>query len=192
MVEADDVGIAEEQQGRAALVAHGDLVDVAVVVRVLAHAGLDRGRGLQVRVVAAAVAAGKDVDRALAVATAGPSGPEKAQALRIGASGFTRFQSELQQNVLTKSGDAAELRGRAVYTTLKSYEQARESGKPEAIIDKMVEGRLRKFYEEAVLLKQVFVVDGERTVEEGRDAVRELDPGQLERVARLARSSPSP
>jgi elongation factor Ts len=44
-------------------------------------------------------------------------------------------------------------------------EQARESGKPEAIIDKMVEGRLRKFYEEAVLLKQVFVVDGERTVE---------------------------
>jgi methyl-accepting chemotaxis protein len=47
-------------------------------------------------------------ERLLAVATAGPSGPEKAQALRIGASGFTRFQSELQQNVLTKSGDAAE------------------------------------------------------------------------------------
>ena len=44
-------------------------------------------------------------------------------------------------------------------------EQARESGKPEAIIDKMVEGRMRKFYEESVLLKQVFVVDGERTVE---------------------------
>lgn len=44
-------------------------------------------------------------------------------------------------------------------------EQARESGKPESIIDKMVEGRLRKFYEESVLLKQVFVVDGERTVE---------------------------
>ena len=44
-------------------------------------------------------------------------------------------------------------------------EQARESGKPESIIDKMVEGRLRKFYEEAVLLKQVFVMDGERTVE---------------------------
>jgi elongation factor Ts len=44
-------------------------------------------------------------------------------------------------------------------------EQARESGKPESIIDKMVEGRLRKFYEESVLLKQVFLVDGERTVE---------------------------
>jgi elongation factor Ts len=44
-------------------------------------------------------------------------------------------------------------------------EQARDSGKPENIIDKMVEGRLRKFYEEAVLLKQVFVIDGERSVE---------------------------
>jgi elongation factor Ts len=44
-------------------------------------------------------------------------------------------------------------------------EQARESGKPESIIEKMVEGRVRKFYEEAVLLKQVFVIDGERSVE---------------------------
>ncbi len=40
-------------------------------------------------------------------------------------------------------------------------EQARESGKPEAIIAKMVEGRLRKFYEETVLLEQVFVIDNE-------------------------------
>ena len=44
-------------------------------------------------------------------------------------------------------------------------EQARESGKPEEIIDKMVEGRLRKFYEESVLMSQVFVIDGENTVE---------------------------
>jgi elongation factor Ts len=44
-------------------------------------------------------------------------------------------------------------------------EQARESGKPEAIIEKMVEGRLRKFYEESTLLKQAFVMDTERTVE---------------------------
>ncbi|HXI87372.1 MAG TPA: translation elongation factor Ts [Parvularculaceae bacterium] len=43
-------------------------------------------------------------------------------------------------------------------------EQARSSGKPEAIIDKMVEGRLRKFYEESVLLEQIFVVDGETRV----------------------------
>ena len=44
-------------------------------------------------------------------------------------------------------------------------DQARESGKPEEIIDKMVEGRLRKFYEESVLMSQVFVIDGENTVE---------------------------
>jgi elongation factor Ts len=43
-------------------------------------------------------------------------------------------------------------------------EQARASGKPENIIEKMVEGRLRKFYEEVALLDQVFVVDGENKV----------------------------
>ena len=40
-------------------------------------------------------------------------------------------------------------------------DQARSSGKPENIIEKMVEGRLRKFYEESVLLEQIFVIDGE-------------------------------
>ncbi len=40
-------------------------------------------------------------------------------------------------------------------------EQARDSGKPEEIIAKMVEGRLRKFYEETVLLEQIFVIDNE-------------------------------
>jgi elongation factor Ts len=43
-------------------------------------------------------------------------------------------------------------------------EQARASGKPEAIVERMVEGRLRKFYEEFVLLEQIFVVDGESKV----------------------------
>jgi elongation factor Ts len=43
-------------------------------------------------------------------------------------------------------------------------EQARESGKPENIIEKMVEGRLRKFYEEVVLSEQVWVIDGESRV----------------------------
>ncbi len=43
-------------------------------------------------------------------------------------------------------------------------EQARASGKPEEIINKMVEGRLRKYYEEVVLTEQVYVVDGETRV----------------------------
>ena len=43
-------------------------------------------------------------------------------------------------------------------------EQAKESGKPENIIDKMVEGRLRKYYEEVALMSQVYVIDGETKV----------------------------
>ena len=43
-------------------------------------------------------------------------------------------------------------------------EQSRASGKPENIIEKMVEGRLRKYYEEVVLLEQVFVIDGETRI----------------------------
>jgi elongation factor Ts len=43
-------------------------------------------------------------------------------------------------------------------------EQAADSGKSEEIVNRMVEGRLRKFYEETVLLDQVFVIDGETRV----------------------------
>jgi elongation factor Ts len=43
-------------------------------------------------------------------------------------------------------------------------EQARASGRPDNIIEKMVEGRIRKFYEEVVLLEQLWVHDGESRV----------------------------
>ena len=43
-------------------------------------------------------------------------------------------------------------------------EQARESGKPEEIIEKMIVGRIQKYYEEVVLNEQVFVIDGENRV----------------------------
>ncbi|UXN60249.1 translation elongation factor Ts [Phyllobacterium zundukense] len=55
---------------------------------------------------------------------------------------------------------AAVEREKAVFT-----ESARQSGKPENIIEKMVEGRLRKFYEEVVLLSQAFVINPDLTVE---------------------------
>jgi elongation factor Ts len=45
-------------------------------------------------------------------------------------------------------------------------EQAAGSGKPAAIIDKMIEGRIRKYYEEVVLLEQVWVHDGESRVKQ--------------------------
>ncbi|KAB0681796.1 translation elongation factor Ts [Aureimonas leprariae] len=44
-------------------------------------------------------------------------------------------------------------------------EQSRASGKPDAIIEKMVEGRMRKFFEESVLLSQAFVINPDLTVE---------------------------
>lgn len=60
----------------------------------------------------------------------------------------------------TSGVDPAALeRERAVLT-----EQARASGKPDAIIEKMVTGRIQKYYEEVVLLEQVWVHDGESRV----------------------------
>ncbi|MEP0520841.1 MAG: translation elongation factor Ts [Hyphomicrobiales bacterium] len=52
-------------------------------------------------------------------------------------------------------------------------DQAKASGKPDAVVEKMVEGRIRKFYEEVTLLKQTFVIDPDVTVE-----------GALERLAK--------
>ena len=49
-------------------------------------------------------------------------------------------------------------------------EQARESGKPDNIIEKMIEGRIRKFYEEVVLLSQAWVMDPDITVQKAIDA----------------------
>lgn len=43
-------------------------------------------------------------------------------------------------------------------------DQARQSGKAEDIIAKMVEGRLRKYYEEVCLLEQIYVIDGESKI----------------------------
>ena len=52
-------------------------------------------------------------------------------------------------------------RERAIFS-----EQAQASGKPPAVIEKMVEGRIRKFYEEVVLLKQAFVMNPDQTIEQ--------------------------
>jgi len=45
-------------------------------------------------------------------------------------------------------------------------EQARTSGKPESIIEKMIEGRIRKYYEEVVLLEQLFVMDDKMKIKD--------------------------
>ncbi len=67
-------------------------------------------------------------------------------------------------------------------------DQARQSGKPENIIEKMVEGRLRKFYEEVVLLKQAFVLNPDVTVEKAlKDAEKEIGaPAKITGYLRFA------
>ena len=67
-------------------------------------------------------------------------------------------------------------------------DQARASGKPENIIEKMVEGRLRKFYEEVVLLKQAFVINPDLTVEKAlQDAEKEIGaPAKITGFVRFA------
>ncbi|MDE2166654.1 MAG: elongation factor Ts [Alphaproteobacteria bacterium] len=65
-------------------------------------------------------------------------------------------------------------------------EQAKASGKPDAIIDKMVEGRLKKFYEDTVLLEQVYVVDGESKVAKVVEAAAK-DSGASVKLAGFAR-----
>lgn len=44
--------------------------------------------------------------------------------------------------------------------------QALEEGKPEQVVDRIVEGRMAKYYQEAVLLEQAFIRDEERTVDD--------------------------
>ena len=67
-------------------------------------------------------------------------------------------------------------------------DQARQSGKPENIIEKMVEGRLRKFYEEVVLLKQAFVLNPDLTVEAAlKDAEKQIGaPAKISAYLRFA------
>ena len=52
-------------------------------------------------------------------------------------------------------------REKSIYT-----DQAKQSGKPEKIIEKMIDGRLNKFYQENVLLEQTFVKDPDKTVQD--------------------------
>jgi elongation factor Ts len=72
-------------------------------------------------------------------------------------------------------------RERAIYMG-----QARESGKPESILEKMVDGKMRKFYEEVVLLDQKYVKDPDKTIQ---DYLNELvaKVGEKVMIRRFAR-----
>ncbi len=75
-------------------------------------------------------------------------------ALQIAASSPLGIEpQDIPQDVLERE--------RAIYMA-----QARESGKPENIIEKMVEGKMRKFYEEAALLNQPYVKDPDKSIQD--------------------------
>jgi elongation factor Ts len=87
---------------------------------------------------------------------------DKAKLAALGKQLAMHIAATNPQALDISSVSAADLdRERAVLS-----EQARASGKPEEIIGKMVEGRLRKYYEEVVLLEQVYVIDGESRVKQ--------------------------
>ncbi|MCZ8179546.1 MAG: translation elongation factor Ts [Rhizobium sp.] len=65
-------------------------------------------------------------------------------------------------------------------------EQSRASGKPDAIIEKMVEGRMRKFFEEVALLSQAFVINPDQTVGDAIKAA-EKEAGAPIEVSGMAR-----
>ena len=68
-------------------------------------------------------------------------------------------------------------------------EQALDEGKPEKVVDKIVEGTLEKFYAEAALLDQVYVKDNEKKVgdlvERGDRQARRKHPRRALRAFQL-------
>ena len=107
----------------------------------------------------------------LGVLVALSSAGDKARVAEIGKQLAMHVAATNPQAVSIAELDPAVVeRERAIYA-----DQARTSGKPENIIEKMVEGRIRKFHEEAVLLEQVFVVDTDKRVKEAvQAAAKEL------------------
>ncbi len=67
-------------------------------------------------------------------------------------------------------------------------EDEKNAGKPDAILEKIVEGRMSKFYEEIVLMEQVFIKDDKKKVKDLlSEAVAELGESiQISRMARFA------
>ena len=65
-------------------------------------------------------------------------------------------------------------------------DQARASGRPDEVIEKMVEGRLRKYYEELVLLEQTFVIDNQTKIAKVLEDAAE-DTGAPVRISEFIR-----
>lgn len=97
---------------------------------------------------------------AIAVLVALESKGDKGKLMEVGKQIAMHIAASRPQS-LTKDGISPEViqREKDVFT-----EQSRASGKPDDIIAKMIDGRIRKFLEEIVLLDQIFVIDGKSKI----------------------------
>ena len=98
----------------------------------------------------------------IAVLVAIESAGDQAALTEMGRKIAMHVAATQPQSLSTDDLDPAAVeREKAIFT-----EQALESGKPAQVVEKMVEGRIRKFFEEVVLLKQAFVMNPDQTVEQ--------------------------
>ena len=90
------------------------------------------------------------------------SSADQAKLTELGRKIGMHIAATQPQSLSTDDLDPAAVeRERAIFS-----EQAAQSGKPANVVEKMVEGRIRKFYEEVVLLKQAFVMNPDQTIEQ--------------------------
>ncbi len=112
------------------------------------------------------------------------SGADKAKLKELGRKIAMHVAATQPLSLSTSDLDPAAVeRERAIFS-----EQAAASGKPPAVVEKMVEGRIRKFFEEVVLTKQAFVMNPDQTIEQLVEATgKELgSPIELVGFTRLA------
>ncbi len=96
----------------------------------------------------------------IAVLVALESNAEKAKLAQLGKQLAMHIAASKPESLNIDGVNKESLaRERAIYA-----DQAKSSGKPAEIIDKMVEGRVRKYYEQVVLLEQLFVIDGKTKI----------------------------
>ena len=108
----------------------------------------------------------------------GVNGADKAGAEAIGKQVAMHIAATSPASLSEADLDAALIeREKAVLT-----EQARESGKPDNVIEKMIVGRMNKFFKEVCLLQQSFVINPDLTVEK---AVKEAGDFTITGFARV-------
>jgi elongation factor Ts len=103
---------------------------------------------------------------------------------------FTNFVKDLAMQIAATNPISIDREGIPPETLKKEMEiyaiQARESGKPEKVVEKIVEGKMKKFYSEVCLLEQAYVKNPDNTIQ---DLVNDLmaKTGENIVISRFAR-----